>query len=162
LADLLPLGEDRVTGRFAADVVVGGTVASPAANGRLKLSDTRYENFATGALLTNMQADLIGDRDRFTLTSFSAGGNANRNLKPQGNVVLRGSAGPTAELTAELANFRVAARDEAVATATGKVSIAGPLTAPKVTAPLTLNRADISLPNTLPPNVVVLKVVKTN
>jgi translocation and assembly module TamB len=162
LADLLPLGEDRVTGRFAADVAVGGTVASPAANGRLKLSDTRYENFATGALLTNMQADLIGDRDRFTLTSFSASDNASGTLKAQGNVVLRGSAGPTAELTAELANFRVAARDEAVATATGKVSIAGPLTAPKVTAPLTLNRADINLPDTLPPNVVVLKVVKTN
>ncbi len=162
LADLLPLGEDRVSGRFAADVAVGGTVASPAANGRLRLSDGRYENFATGAVLTNMQADLVGDRDRFTLTSFSAADNASGTLQAQGSVVLRGPAGPTAELSAQLNNFRVAARDEAVATASGKVSIAGPLTAPKVTAPLTLDRADINLPGTLPPNVVVLKVVKIN
>src|SRR5262249_40738140 len=43
----------------------------------------------------------------------------------------------------------------------GKVSIAGLLTAPKVTAPLTVNRADINLPESLPPSVVVLKVVET-
>jgi len=162
LADLLPLGEDRLSGRFAADAAVGGTVAAPAASGRLKLSDARYENFATGAVLTKMQADLVGDRDRFTLTSFSAADTASGTLNAQGNVVLRGPSGPTAELTATLANFRVAARDEAVATASGTVAIAGPLTSPKVTAPLTVDRADINLPDSLPPNVVVLKVVETN
>jgi translocation and assembly module TamB len=73
-----------------------------------------------------------------------------------------GASGPTAELSATLDNFRVASRDEAVATASGAVSIAGPLAAPKVTAPLTINRAEINLPESLPPNVVVLKVVETN
>jgi translocation and assembly module TamB len=162
LADLLPLGEDRVTGHFAADVAVGGTVASPAATGRLTLSDARYTNFATGAVLNKLQADLVGDRDRFSLTSFSATDNASGTLKARGEVALRGPSGPTAQLSATLANFRVAARDEAVATATGTVAIAGPLTAPKVTAPLTIDRADISLPDSLPPNVVVLKVAEKN
>ena len=162
LADLLPLGEDRVSGRFSADISVGGTVAAPAANGRLRLSDARYENFATGAVLTKMQADLVGDRDRFTLTSFSAGDSASGSLKAQGNVVLKGPSGPTAEFSATLANFRVAARDEAIATATGTVAIAGPLTAPRVTAPLTIDRADVNLPESLPPSVVVLKVVEIN
>jgi translocation and assembly module TamB len=109
-----------------------------------------------------MQADLVGDRDRFTLTSFSAADSASGSLKAQGNVVLSGPTGPTAQLSATLANFRVAARDEAVATASGSVAIAGPLTAPQVTAPLTIDRADISLPESLPPNVVVLKVVEKN
>ncbi len=141
---------------------MGGTVASPAARGSLKLSDGHYENFATGAVLNNMQAELVGDRDRFTLTSFSAADSASGSLKAQGNVVLSGPAGATAQLSATLANFRVAARDEAVATASGTVTIAGPLTAPKVTAPLTVDRADINLPESLPPNVVVLKVVEKN
>src|SRR6202011_2127570 len=162
LADLLPLGEDRVSAHFATDITVGSTVAAPAASGRLRLSDARYENFATGAALTKMQADLVGDRDRFILTSFSAADSASGSLNAQGNVVLRGASGPTAELSATLANFRIAARDEAVATASGTVSIAGPLTAPKVTAPLTIDRAEINLPESLPPKVVVLKVVETN
>jgi translocation and assembly module TamB len=109
-----------------------------------------------------MQADLVGDRDRFTLTSFAAADSASGSLKAQGNIVLRGPNGPAAQLSATLANFRVAARDEAVATASGTVAIAGPLTAPKVTAPLTVDRADINLPDSLPPNVVVLKVVDKN
>src|SRR5258708_39556232 len=112
--------------------------------------------------MTQMQAEIVGDRDSFTLTSFSAADTASGSLKAQGNVVLKGASGPTAELSATLDNFRVAARDEAVATASGTVSIAGPLTAPKVTAPLTVDRADINLPDSLPPHVVVLKVVGTN
>ena len=162
LADLLPLGEDRVSGQFAADITVGGTIATPSASGRLKLSEGRYENFATGAVLTNLQAEAAGDRDRITLTSFSAGDSSSGSLKAQGNVALKGPSGPTVALSATLANFRVAARDEAVATATGTVSITGPLTAPNVTAPLTIDRADINLPDSLPPNVVVIKVTRIN
>ena len=63
-------------------------------------------------------------------------------------------------MSAKLANFRVAARDEVLATASGTVSVAGPLAAPKVTAALTIDRADISLPDSLPPSVVVLHVTE--
>ena len=160
LADLLPIGEDRLSGRFAADVAVGGTVAAPAASGRLQLSGARYENFATGAVLTNLSADLVGDRDRFRLASLTAGDGAAGALKAQGSLVLDGAAGPSAQLSANLANFRVAARDEVLATASGTVSVAGPLAAPKVTAALTIDRADISLPDSLPPSVVVLHVTE--
>src|SRR6185437_3293011 len=41
-SDLLPLGEDRVAGHFAIDVSVGGTVAEPAASGRLSLRNGSY------------------------------------------------------------------------------------------------------------------------
>jgi len=162
LADLLPLGEDRVSGQFAADIALGGTVAAPSASGRFKLSEGRYENFATGMVLTNLQAEAVGDRDRINLSSLSAGDSASGGLKAQGNVVLTGPSGPTAALSATLTNFRVAARDEATATATGMLSITGSLTAPKVAAPLIIDRADINLPDSLPPNVVVIKVTRIN
>ncbi len=160
LADLLPLGEDRVSGRFAADVAVGGTVAAPAASGQVQLTGARYENFATGAVLTNLRADLVGDRDRFRLASLTAGDGAAGSLKAQGSLVLGGASGPRAELSASLANFRLAARDEVLATASGTVSVAGPLAAPKVTALLTIDGADINLPDSLPPSVVVLHVTE--
>jgi translocation and assembly module TamB len=160
LADLLPIGEDRISGRFAADVAVDGTVASPAARGHLQLTGGRYENFTTGAVLTNIQADLVGDRDRFRLASFSAGDGASGTLTAQGSLVLDGASGPTAELSAALADFRLAARDEAVATVSGTVSVSGPLAAPKIVAPLTVGHAEINLPDSLPPTVVVLHVTE--
>ncbi len=100
LADLLPLGEDRLSGRFAADVSVGGTIAAPAASGKLTMSDARYANFASGAVLTDIDAALVGDRDRFTVASFSAADGAAGHLTGQGGIVLDGASGPTADLSA--------------------------------------------------------------
>ena len=162
LADLLPLGEDRVSGKFTADAAVGGTVAAPAASGQLRLTGARYENFASGAVLTDLAADVIGDRDRFRLASLSAGDGAGGSVKAEGSLVLRGADGPTAQLSAALTKFRIAARDEAVATASGTISVTGPLAAPRVTAPLTIDHAEINLPNSLPPSVVVLDVTEIN
>jgi translocation and assembly module TamB len=161
LADLLPIGEDRLSGKFAADLAVGGTVAAPAASGKLTLADADYENFASGAVLKKMNATLVGDRDRLTLSTFSAADSASGAITAMGGITLDGAAGPTTDLSASLRDFRIAARDEAVVTASGRVSIAGPLTGPKITAPLTIDRADINLPSSLPPNVVVIPVVVT-
>ena len=162
LADLLPLGEDRLSGQFAADVSVGGTVAAPSASGQLRLTNAHYQNFASGAALTDLKADLVGEGDRFELASLSAGDGAGGSLEAQGSLVLGGALGPTAQFSAKLANFRVAARDEALATASGTVSVSGPLAALRVTAPLTIDRAEINLPNSLPPSVVVLNVTEIN
>jgi translocation and assembly module TamB len=162
LADLLPLGEDRLSGRFAMDASVGGTVAAPAAAGRLTLSQARYENFASGAVLTKLDAELVGNGDRFQLVSLSAGDGSGGSVKAQGSLVLRGTGGPAVQLSATLANFRVAASDEALATTSGTVAVIGPLTAPKIAAQLTIDRAEINLPSSLPPNVVVIPVTEVN
>jgi translocation and assembly module TamB len=161
LSDLLPLGEDRVTGRFALDVSLAGTVGAPAASGSLTISDGRYENFATGAVLTKMKVDLAGDRDRLTLREFSAGDSADGSLGARGSLGLNASA-PSAELTATLKHFRIAARDETVVTASGNVAISGTIASPKVTAQLTAEQGDITLPDRLPPSVARLKVIEIN
>jgi len=161
LADLLPLGEDRITGRFALDVSLDGTVGAPGASGSLTITDGRYENFATGAVLTKMKINLAGDRDRLTLREFSAGDTADGSLVARGSIGLNAAA-PSAELTATLEHFRVTARDEAVVTATGDVAVSGTIASPKVTAHLTAEQGDITLPDRLPPSVARLKIVEIN
>jgi translocation and assembly module TamB len=161
-ADLLPLGEDRLSGKFAIDLTVGGTVGNPEAGGRITLSHARYLNFGTGAVLTGMQATILGNRDRLTLTSLTAGDGASGKLSAQGTVALTGRSAPSLDLSARLDGFRLAARDEAVVSASGRVRVTGPLTSPTVNAPLTIDRAEITLPERLPPNVVVLNVVEVN
>ncbi len=162
LADLLPLGEDRLTGRFAVDLSVGGVLAAPDAEGRLTLSDARYENFASGAVLSGLRAELVGNRDRLTLTSLSAGDGGSGKLEARGAIALGGGSGPSADLSGTLTSFRIAARDEAVVSASGRISVTGPLASPKVAAPLTIDRAEINLPQRLPPNIVVLRFVEVN
>lgn len=162
IADLLPLGEDRLSGRFAFDAGVAGTMAAPAATGRLTIQDGRYESFATGAVLTNLQVDLVGDRDRFTLRKLTADDKSGGALSARGGVVLSGGSGPTADLAAKLTSFRIASRDEAVVTASGEVAVAGPLAAPKVTGRLRVDKADCRIPDSVPPSVTRLRVVNVN
>ncbi len=161
-ADLLPLGEDRLTGKFAVDLTVGGTVANPDAGGRVTLSDARYQNFATGAALTGMQATIVGNRDRLNVVSLTAGDGASGKLAAQGTIALAGASGPNIDLSARLDDFRLAALDEALVTASGRIRVTGPLAGPTVATRMTVNRADITLPERLPPSVVVLDVVEIN
>ena len=159
IADLLPLGEDRVRGHYALDLAVAGTVASPAASGRLTLADGRYENFATGAVLNGLRLDVAGDRDRLVLRDFSASDSADGTLSARGSLVLNG-ASPSADLTATLKHFRVAARDEAVVGASGTVTVGGTIASPKVAAQLTVDGGDITIPDRLPASVVQLNAVE--
>ena len=161
IADLLPLGEDTVTGHFAIDGGVTGTLSAPAASGHLTITDGRYANFATGAVLTHLRADISGDRDRVTVREFSAGDTGSGTLSARGSVVLTG-ASPTADLTATLNNFRILGRDDAVLTGSGNVAIAGSVASPKVTAQLTTGQGDLGIPDSLPPSVTKLQVVEIN
>ena len=161
IADLLPLGEDTVTGHFAIDGGITGTLAAPAASGHLTITDGRYANFATGAVLTHLRADVSGDRDRVTVREFSANDTGSGTLSARGSVVLTG-ASPTADLTATLNNFRILGRDEAVLTGSGNVAIAGSVASPKVTAQLTTGQGDLGIPDSLPPSVTKLQVVEIN
>ncbi len=161
LADLLPLGEDRFTGTFALDGAVEGTPASPAASGHLTLANGRYENFVTGAVLTKMKLDLAGDRDRITVREFSAGDTAQGTLAARGSILLAG-ASPTADMTLTLKGFQVVGRDEATVTASGDVAVAGAITSPKVTAHLTADQGNLSIPDSLPPSITKLQVVRIN
>ena len=129
--------------------------------GHLTITDGRYANFATGAVLTHLRADISGDRDRVTVREFSAGDTGSGTLSAIGSVVLTG-ASPTADLTATLNNFRILGRDDAVLTGSGSVAIAGSVASPKVTAQLTTGQGDLGIPDSLPPSVTRLQVVEIN
>src|SRR6185437_5160596 len=48
LVDLLPIGEDRLAGKFTVDISARGTVAAPNASGQLSLRNGRYESLTYG------------------------------------------------------------------------------------------------------------------
>jgi translocation and assembly module TamB len=168
LADLLPLGEDRVAGRFVLDAAVNGTVAAPAASGQLTVTGGRYENFATGAVLNDIRLDIVGDSDRLTIREFSARDSAQGSLAAQGGMMLDGIApggntgGPAANIAVTLRDFRILGRDLAVASASGTIAVTGPLASPRVAARLATDQGEINLPASLPPEITRIEVVEIN
>jgi len=153
LSDVLPLGEDRLAGRFAVDVTVGGSVAAPEASGKLTVRDGRYESLYWGTTLTGMSFDLVGDRDRLVLEHFRAGDGATGSLALSGAVDLAGPAGPRFDVSGSFKSFRAVQRDEATATVSGDITLAGTLDAPRLGARLSIDHAELRVPDRLPQNV---------
>ncbi|HEX5454479.1 MAG TPA: translocation/assembly module TamB domain-containing protein [Stellaceae bacterium] len=147
LADLLPLGEDRLHGQFALDAAATGTLAAPSGSGSLTITGGNYENFATGAALSDLRLSAVGDQSGFVLRSLSATDGAQGTIAASGRLSLGAAQGPTARLDAHLSHFRVAARDLAVIAASGTIGIAGPLASPEITADLTTDGGEFRIPD---------------
>ena len=160
LADLVPLGEDRMAGHFAADVRVAGTVGDPIASGKLAVTAGRYESLEFGTELTNVELALTGDRERLVLQKFSAGDGGGGTLDATGAVDLAAAAGPSLNITAALKNFRALKRDEGTGTASGTLAVTGPITAPSLKAAITIDGAEIAVPERLPQSLSPVEAVE--
>ncbi|HET7594557.1 MAG TPA: translocation/assembly module TamB domain-containing protein, partial [Stellaceae bacterium] len=162
IADLLPLGEDRVAGRFTVDVTVNGTVGAPDASGQFSLRNGRYESLSYGTILAGVNFDLVGNRDRLVLQRFAATDGESGTLALSGAVNLAAAAGPTFDVGGELKTFHAVRRDEANATASGEMRLTGTVTAPSVAARLRIDGAELRVPERLPQTVQPIDAVLIN
>jgi len=153
LADIAPLGEDRVAGHFTVDVSIAGTVASPEASGRLSVRDGRYESLFWGTTLSGVDFDLVGNRQQLVLQNFHASDGVKGSLALAGAVNLAGEAGPAFAFTGSFKSFRAVQRDEATATVSGEVELTGTIAAPRLGAHLKIEQAELRVPERLPQNI---------
>ncbi|HEX6979193.1 MAG TPA: translocation/assembly module TamB domain-containing protein [Alphaproteobacteria bacterium] len=161
-SDALPLGEDRIAGRFDLDAAIAGTLAHPAASGQLAVRDGHYVNFASGLELRTIDLALMGDGQRFVLQRLAATDGAQGQLAANGFLDLTASPAPHAEIAANFVNFLAVRRDDATVTADGTLQIVGTLDAPRLAGEIRIARAELRPPERLPPEVVNLDVVVVN
>jgi translocation and assembly module TamB len=162
IEELLPLGEDRLAGKFSLDVSVAGTVAQPRASGALRISEGRYESMAAGTVLANVTLDLVGDHERFVLRNFNATDGEQGKMTASGGVDLAASRGPAIDAAIDIKSFRVLRRDEANLLAGGDIRISGPVTALHIASRLRVERGELRPPDRLPPSVSTLDIVEIN
>lgn len=162
LSDLLPIGEDRLSGRFAVDVSMVGSVAAPAASGQISVRKGGYESLTAGTNLTDVNFDLVGDRDHLVLQNFTASDGAKGRLDAAGSVNLAAATGPAFDITGQLKNFRAAQRDEGTGTASGEVRLTGTIMAPQLAAALRIDSAELRVPERLSQSLRPISVTKIN
>jgi translocation and assembly module TamB len=157
---ILPLGEDRIAGRFEIDLAVDGTRAAPRAGGRLAIADGRYVNFAAGTELHGIDLELAGDGQRFVLRRLSAGDGARGTMTATGFVDLAAAPGPAFDVATQLAAFRAVRRDDATVTADGELRLSGTPESSRLAGRVRVARAEFRVPERLPPGVASLDVIE--
>jgi translocation and assembly module TamB len=160
LAQVLPLGEDRMSGGYQLVFDIGGSLRSPAASGRLSIDNGRYSSRVFGTEITGIAAELTGDRTRLSLTRFEAGDGAGGTLALSGAADLAAAPEARLDFQARLSRFRIADSDQARATADGEIRLEGALSAPRLYARLTVPKGDFRIPDRLPIKIVKMDVVE--
>ncbi|HEX2115019.1 MAG TPA: translocation/assembly module TamB domain-containing protein [Alphaproteobacteria bacterium] len=158
-AALLPLGEDRLGGRYSINLAIGGTPAAPEPSGRLTIRDGHYVNFAAGTEIRNLAGEVAGEGGHFALRGLTASDGAKGSLNGSGSLDLAG--GETKfEVVARFGNFGFMRRDDVTATGDGEFRFTGTTDAATLSGRLRVDRAEIRIPERLPPTIPRLPVVE--
>ncbi len=149
----------RVLGKARIDADLAGTPAAPQARGTLVLSGADLQDYPRGAHLSDVSATLSADGTQLQLQQFTAHAGSGT-ITASGTLGLGEGDLPVAlQLTAHGA--RPFASDLLSATIDMDLKLSGAVrTQLELGGSVHIDRADINIPNALPPSVAVLNVVR--
>jgi translocation and assembly module TamB len=162
IAELIGLGEDRVSGDLDGTLKVSGTLARPRLQGEARLGGGSYEGARTGTILREIEALARFDGDEVRLVSLTAGDGEAGRLSAKGAVRITDGAGAQEGLKLTLERFTGLRHPSADIQATGTVRLTGPLAAPRIAGKLRIERGEITIPDRLAEDIVELDVVEVN
>jgi translocation and assembly module TamB len=158
LNPILEAGGQRVRGDVDLHADLAGTLADPQAHGKVTLTRAEIQDFARGLHLSDISGSLDADGDQVRLQNLIAHAGAGT-ISAKGSLGLKD--GLPLSLTLEARNARPFASDLITATADMDLTISGPLRQRiEAAGRLRIIRADLTIPNALPPTVAVLDVRK--
>jgi translocation and assembly module TamB len=149
----------RVLGAVKIDAELAGTPAAPQARGTLVLSGGDLQDYPRGTHLSDVSATLDADGEQLQLKQFTAHAGKGT-ISASGTIGLGGGDLPVSlQLTSHGA--KPFASDLLTATIDADLKISGALRSKlNATGSVQIDHADINIPNALPPDVVVLTVIR--
>jgi translocation and assembly module TamB len=157
LNPILEVNGRRVKGQAALDVALSGSFAAPRVDGSAKLTQGEIQDYTLGAQLTSVEALVQAAGDSVRIASLTARAGAG-SVSASGTIGLLATGRPVdLKLTAQ--NARALATDLLSADTDLDLTLRGQAaTRIDLAGKVTIHRADINVPNALPPTVAVLDV----
>jgi translocation and assembly module TamB len=159
---VVDLHGDALGGRLDLDMTLAGTVAAPRFAGEAHVTGGSYASADAGTVLREVNAVIAGDDARIRLQSLTAGDGDKGRLSASGAVTLRGTEPALYEGELNLEHFTILNRSDAVAVASGRLQLADDAKGARLGGEVTVESAELRVPETLPPKVVKLDVVEVN
>lgn len=156
--DFLNMGSHRFAGRVSSELTLSHHLESPHLKGKLDLRDGSYENYFTGTHLKNITAHLDALGNQIALTQFEAQDEQEGKTSATGTLNLNPNQSFPYQALAELDNLNFLQFDAVSANFSGPLTIKGDLQSATASGSLTITQAELSIPDTLPPEIPVLPV----
>jgi translocation and assembly module TamB len=158
LNDLLAASGDRVGGRVAVDLRFGGTVEAPLVSGSADLLEARYANQALGTVIEDIRGRLEGSGRSLRIVDLRARTPGGGQIFAGGSVDLNPGAPRPIDVRVTLDDARVVQNELGVVVTDGDLSARGDFSRVELGGTVRVQRAEIYVPDRLPPSVVALDV----
>ncbi len=158
LAALAGLDDQTLSGELNLDLALNGTVAAPGVQGTATVRDGSYANGTTGTVLQAITLRAQARGQRLVIEQFSATDGGKGSLSGSGAITIDPAAHFPLTLDLGLKSARLVRRDDADATISGQLGLQGDASRLKLGGKLTVERAEISIPDSTGPKVAVIPV----
>ncbi|MGV8074157.1 MAG: translocation/assembly module TamB domain-containing protein [Syntrophobacteraceae bacterium] len=162
LTKIVPLDAQKLSGKAAIDLDLGGKPDSPEFHGAIALQDGSYENYRTGTVLKDLSLDGTAEGTHLRIAQFEAGDGGRGKIRAEGTVDLNSAADFPLEIRLTFAEATVVRRSDVTGAVTGDLTISGPVNALKASGSLEVGPMEIKLPERLPPEMTSVKVIEIN
>jgi len=160
--DFINIGSHRVSGLICSQLEIAQTLENPLLTGYLDLYEGRYENYYTGTHLKNIKAHLEAQGDRLTLQSFQANDADGGEASATGELQIGPHPNFLYKLRTDLTNINLIDFDRVDSYFTGPLLISGDQNSALAEGELTLSKAELTIPDTLPPDIPHIPVTHIN
>ncbi|UEM23153.1 translocation/assembly module TamB domain-containing protein [Skermanella mucosa] len=160
--DLLATTGDRAQGRLDVNLDLGGSLGNPQLGGLATLDGARYENQAAGTVIRDIVMRLRGDGTRLTIDQFNGRTPNDGIVEASGSVNVDPTDPRAFDIRVGASNAQLVQIDLATVRLDTLLSLTGPLDNPLLQGPVTIERAEIQVPEQLPPSVVEIQVEEIN
>jgi len=149
---------NQIKGKMDLLVKVGGVLEKPQVAGTLNLQEGNFENLTLGTTLNDIALKTTFDNDHLRLDQLIAKTPDGGSLSGNGTIKKSKDDQFVADLNFSTDSARLVAIDTVTAEITSDLHLVGPLNTALLKGEISIDHADIYVPNSLPPSVVVLDV----
>lgn len=160
--DFLNMGSHRVAGRLTSELSLFNNLETPQLKGTLDLHEGNYENYFTGTHLKNITAHVEAKGNTIALTRFEAQDDQDGKVEATGELALNQSRFFPYTVSAQLDNLNFLKFDAVNAHFSGPLTLTGDTRSATASGPLTITKAELAIPDTLPPEIPVIPVTFVN
>ncbi len=152
----------RLDGTLDLDLDFSGTLSQPLLEGHIALRDGLYESLFTGSVFHKMSGMIVADGNRLTLTHLSARDSNKGTITANGELLLNLADGLPFVLDINMKEANLLHLDHAKARASGNLTIAGDFSGAVLAGKMTVDHADIEIPENIPSATYALDVTYIN
>ncbi len=161
--DFLDIGPHRIEGQCKGDLRFSNTLSRPLVEGKLSFENGFYENYYSGTILKNIQADFLAEKNILFLRSMRGEDQSGSGtLLAEGEIHLLQADLYPFRIDAQLNDLKFAQIDLVDASAEGKIRIEGNALSALAKGDIRIQKCDLSIPDHIPRPLPNLDVVYVN